>query len=318
MQNPNGTCLTYQGIHDAIIENITIGPCANHGILLIDSQRVTIRNVTIHDTGETGIYVRGSQSIDIIGNTITNSITGIVALASEAVNVSCNTLENVRGPIPSGQFVQFNDVHGPGNQISCNVGRSQPGFGKPEDAISTYRSSGVDASPIVISDNLIVGGGPSESGGGIMLGDDGGSNIVARSNVLVDPGQYGIAVASGKNMSILDNVIFGRRQAFTNVGISVWNQYPHDCRNITVSGNQVQWYAKTGAPNPFWDGENCGPIADLARNDFAAPISPAIAELEGAAVQLHGCGRPAIIGDPPQWVLPVRWPERVRPNAESA
>jgi len=37
-------------------------------------------------------------------------------------------------------------------------------------------------------------------GGGIMLGDGGGSNIVAKNNILVDPGQYGMAVSGGSYM----------------------------------------------------------------------------------------------------------------------
>ena len=59
------------------------------------------------------------------------------------------------------------------------------------------------------------------SGGGIMLGDDGGAYEVAERNVLVDPGQYGIGVASGNNMTVRDNRIYGRKQDFTNVGIYV-------------------------------------------------------------------------------------------------
>jgi hypothetical protein len=116
--------------------------------------------------------------------------------------------------------------------------------------------------------NLIIGGGPSESGGGILLGDDGGADLVAMENILIDPGQYGIGVASGDRISIIGNIVSGRAQPFTNVGIYVWNQYPHPCRDIEVTDNTVEWRSKDGRQNPWWDGGNCGTIAGLAANTF--------------------------------------------------
>jgi hypothetical protein len=121
--------------------------------------------------------------------------------------------------VPRGQFVQFDKVVGGENRISCNVGRNQPGQGTPEDAISLYKSHGAQNLPISVLYNLIIGGGPSDSGGGIMLGDDGGSYQLAKGNILIDPGQYGIGVASGNNMTIADNLVYARKQPFTNVGI---------------------------------------------------------------------------------------------------
>ena len=109
-----------------------------------------------------------------------------------------------------------------------------------------------------------------------MLGDDGGSYQVAEGNDLVDPGQYGVAVSSGDHMSIRNNRVYARPQKFTNVGISVWNQYPHECRDITVEGNTVKWQSKTGRPNPYWNGRNCGAVAGIASNNFAAALTPAM------------------------------------------
>src|SRR4029078_11830812 len=121
------------------------------------------------------------------------------------IQVRCNTITNVKGPVPRGQFVQFDKVSGNGNSVSCNVGRNEPGRSNPEDGISLYQSYGEAGSPIVVRDKLLVGGGPSRSGAGIMLGDYGGSYQIAERNILVDPGQYGIAVSSGSHMSIIDN-----------------------------------------------------------------------------------------------------------------
>jgi hypothetical protein len=200
-------------------------------------------------------------------------------------------LKNPRGPIPRGQFVQFDKVYGTDNKISCNFGRNEQGQGQPEDAISLYKSVGMPQSPITVTGNLIIGGGPSLSGGGIMLGDDGGSYQIAQDNVLVEPGQYGIGVASGDHMSILNNLVFSRRLPFTNVGIYAWNQYPHACHSIQIEGNKVHWISKTGRANPFWDGDNCGRIAGLQHNDFAAPLSPEIADAKPSQCSCLAEGR---------------------------
>ncbi len=278
LTNASGSCLALHGLKDAVIADLDIGPCGGNGIELIDSHNVTIRNVRIAGTQQSGIYALGSSSIQVTESYISDTISGIYAVSSTLIDVSCNTIENPRGPIPRGQFVQFDKVTGANNRISCNVGRNEPGRGQPEDAISLYQSNGTPQSPITVAGNLIVGGGPSESGGGIMLGDDGGSYLLAEDNILVDPGQYGIAVASGNNMTIRGNSILGRKQAFTNVGIYTWNQYPHACHSITVEGNEVKWTSKFSQPNPYWDGENCGRIEGIRHNNFAADLTPQIAE----------------------------------------
>lgn len=275
--NPKGPCLTFNGLRDAIIEDVVIGPCAGNGIELFDSHNVLIRSVTISGTGKSGIYVLGSSDIAVEESRISDTVSGVYAISSRGVRVSCNTIENPRGPVPRGQLVQFDKVTGEGNAISCNVGRNEPGKGDPEDAISLYQSQGTPGSPITVSGNTIVGGGPSETGGGIMLGDSGGSYQVAEGNDLVDPGQYGIAVASGDHMTIRNNRVLASVQRFTNVGISVWNQYPSACHDINVEENAVKWQSKTGRPNPYWDGRNCGRVAGVATNNFRASLTSAIA-----------------------------------------
>jgi hypothetical protein len=289
--NAEGSCLVLEREKDKVIENLKIGPCAGNGIELRDSENITIRDVVITDTVGSGIAIFGSKSVEITENRITNTISGIYAVSASGIRVGCNTLEDPRGPIPRGQFVQFDKVVGGENRISCNVGRNRPGHGTPEDAISLYQSHGTAASPISVVYNVITGGGPSESGGGIMMGDDGGSHQLAKGNILVDPGQHGIAVSSGSQMSIIDNVVFGRQQPFTNVGIYTWNQYPHECHTIAVSGNKVKWTEKSGRPNPFWDGENCGKIIGINKNDFAARITPEVAETPSPECSCRGEGR---------------------------
>jgi len=272
--DPLPPCLAIRDRNDLVVERRTLGPCASHGIEIINSKRIVLRDLTIEGTGEIGIRVLGSEDIVITGSRIANTLSGIHIQSSRRIRIRCNTIVNPRGPIPRGQAVQFNEVHGPGNEIACNRIVNEPGRGNPEDAISIYRSSGAPEAPLLVSHNWIRGGGPSQSGGGIMLGDDGGAYLAARGNILEDPGQYGIGVAAGHHIDIVENVVRARQQPFTNVGIYVWRQYPRPCHAITVRSNQVSWLSRTGIANPWWNGGNCGDIDGLSANTFAgaAPV----------------------------------------------
>jgi hypothetical protein len=73
-------------------------------------------------------------------------------------------------------------------------------------------------------------------------------------------------------MTIAGNVVIARPQAFTTVGISVWNQYAEPCHTVTVSANSVDWRARTGRANPWWDAKNCaGTLWSLNRT---LPLDP--------------------------------------------
>lgn len=182
------------------------------------------------------------------------------------------------GPLPRGQFVQFNNVNGPGCLIEGNLCENLSGKSNAEDAISLYMSNGTPQSPIIVRANMIRGGGPSKTGGGIALGDAGGSNQLAENNILVNPGQYGIGIAGGANIQILNNKIYAKKNTFTNVGISVWNQYTKTsgCNIIVVRGNEVDWTNARGEPNPAWDSGNCGPIEGWDNNKWKAKLNAAI------------------------------------------
>jgi hypothetical protein len=267
ISNASGTCLTIKGAKNIVIEKLRIGPCAKDGLYLVSSKNVVVRNLFIKGTKGNGITVEASSSILIEGNVIEDTATSVYALKSIDVRVINNSFENVLGPLPRGQFVQFDKVSGTANRIACNFGKNIKGRSAPEDAISIYNSSGEIDHPIRIEKNIIIGGGPSLSGGGIMLGDGGGQNIVAEENVLIDPGQYGIAAAGGINLSILNNEVYGHMQQFTNVGIYVWNQSNKPCDQVTVRGNRVRWTNESGKPNPWWNGRNCGGLK-IGENDF--------------------------------------------------
>jgi hypothetical protein len=130
-----------------------------------------------------------------------------------------------------------------GAQIAWNRVINIAGMSRVEDNISIFQSSGTAGSPILIHDNLIEGAfpaqprSPSFSGGGIIL-SDGHTNsastdpgfVQAFSNVVIGTTNYGIAISSGHDDSIYNNIVVssgrlpdGTRLPASNVGIYVWN-----------------------------------------------------------------------------------------------
>ena len=213
-----------------------------------------------------GIFLKECSNITIDSCYISNVASGIYALRCTGVKINGNQMQNMLGPYPRGQFIQFDDVKGAGNRVTNNRLQNIDGESYAEDAISMFKTNGTPASPVMISGNSIKGGGPSKTGGGIMLGDGGGSYQIAENNKLVNPGQYGMAVSGGTNMQILNNRIYSAKTSVSNVGIYVNNQYPVSCAVIIVNGNHVNWTNSRGEANGSWNSGNCGSVSGWSSN----------------------------------------------------
>jgi len=253
ISNPSGDCFSIYKSKNIIINNSVIGPCKG-----------------------LGITIDQSDNIKITGNIISNVNGGVYALDSQGINVINNHFFNIDKDLDSdsrGQYVQFDKISGNNNKINNNYGISILGTGNPIDLVNIFSSTGTISDPIQIIGNHFIGGGPDDSGGGILTGDSGGSNILVEDNILIDPGQYGIAIAGGTNISIKNNQIYAKEQYFTNVGIYVWNQSSGNCSNHTVSGNQVNWTNNLGKDNGSWDSGNCGSVMGWSENDWNADIN---------------------------------------------
>ncbi|MBX9851252.1 MAG: right-handed parallel beta-helix repeat-containing protein, partial [Cytophagaceae bacterium] len=229
-----------------------------------------------------GVQLSTCTNVEIVNCTFDSFYGGVYAYKSSGVNIHCNSFKNIVGPRPRGQIAQFNGCTGAGNRINYNILEQEPGAGRsPEDLINVYASQGTAADPIQIIGNNLRGGGPSTSGGGIMVGDNGGKYIIVQDNILVDPGQYGIGVPSGEYITVKNNKLFARQQSFTNVGVYVGLGAEVDggfvCTGSTirVEGNQVNWTNKNGIKNGWW---NCGccPGVVLVSNNWNAPITASI------------------------------------------
>jgi hypothetical protein len=261
--------------------NITIrGDSINGGdvacITLYNCHDIRITHCFIGNSTTVGIHLYGCANIRIDSSFITNVSTGVYALHSYAISVIYCEGKNMQGPYPRGAFVQFDEVSGPRCRVSYNKFENILGQSHPEDAISMYKSNGNPKDPIQIIGNKIRGGGPSKTGGGIMLGDNGGSYIIAKDNILVNPGQYGMAISGGHHISIINNKIYSKGQLFTNVGLYIWAQADADCSMDVISGNTVNWVNKDGEQNDTFDQGNCGPVPGWMTNNTEAKINESI------------------------------------------
>ena len=107
-------------------------------------------------------------------------------------------------------------------------------------------------------------------GGGILAGDYDGEYVEIRGNILINPGQYGLAIAGGRNHRIIDNIVYAP-DAFpwSNNGLFVWAQEGSgECYGHEVRGNRVRYLNKDGVPNAGWNAGNCGDIAGWSDNVF--------------------------------------------------
>lgn len=250
-------CITLWACHNVIIRNCKFGPSSAFvGIYLCDCSNVKITNCIFEDVA-TALLAQGcSGNIKFENN--------------EVKNVNSKKLRNY------GSMVLFNEVRGVGNSICYNICENIAGESYPGDIISLYKSNGTSESPIKVCNNWIRGGGPADWGGGIMLGDCGGSYFLVENNILVDPGQYGIAVASGHHITVRYNKIYARRQEFCNVGLYAWNQTETECHDLTIAHNEINYTSKTGDRGILWFAENVGKVAGTETNIFNPQLKSSI------------------------------------------
>ncbi|WP_029031218.1 right-handed parallel beta-helix repeat-containing protein [Salinarimonas rosea] len=277
VEGAQGDCVVVRASARVVLEGLSLAGCGGAGVRIENARAVVLRGLAVADTGQSGIVVDGSTDVRVEGGSIERSASGIYAHRSRGVVVRGTWLVDAQGPAPRGQGVQLDKVAGPGNEIACTVVVSRPGRAAPEDAINLFRSEGTPASPIRVAGNRILGGGPSPSGGGILVGDHGGGHVQVEGNVLVDPGQYGIGVAGGTHATVVDNIVVARARPFTNVGIYVWKAAEDGgpCGHHLLAGNRVAYARADGAANPLWVADTCAPTrADAALVEGPADLDP--------------------------------------------
>lgn len=253
--------IQYKNKNNIIIEGVEISDINGIGISLYNCKNVIIRNCKIKNISTSvGIYVENGSNITIEDCYFENLHRGVlVRFGEENIKIEHNDFKNILGNIRGGSVVsngfQLYQCNGDGNSISYNVFENIWGESSPADVINLFASNGTSRSPITVKGNWIRGGGPLGSGGGIDLGDNGGSYQIAEENILVNPGQVGMGMAGGTNLTIRNNKIFAKQQSFTNVGLAIAN-WTYDrtgpSHSIVVENNEVNWTNRDGKYNTAW------------------------------------------------------------------
>ncbi len=272
--------IVWNGINDSTISGLQITNPSGHCLSLTNCSNIIIQNCKLGPSKKEGVYLYNCTNITIRNCSMANNETGVYAANSRGIKVTHNDVKNVQGPFPKGQMVQFDKVSGGGNRINYNVGENIAGESAAEDEISLYMTNGLETDPVQIVGNWIRGGGPSTSGGGIMTGDNGGSYVTVQNNILVNPGQYGIAISSGHHISIKNNQVYSEKQFFTNVGLYAYNQYPSDCSSDTIMNNTVNFRHKAGTLNNTWTNGSCGDVYGWKTNYYDPRLNASILPLK--------------------------------------
>lgn len=257
---PVSNPIILNGQSNVIIDGKRFDNSPGVSIKITNCKSITIKNCFFNRSVDEAIVIENSIGVTVQYNLFAFNTTGVYATTSQTIKVTNNQFLNMRMRSDNssrGQFVQFNNVTGTGNDLSNNKGENFHGESNPEDMISLFKSSGTAASPILVKNNMFRGGGPSASGGGIVLGDYGGSYIIADGNVLHTPGNYGMAISGGHYMTITNNKIFSKQTAVSNNPLFIWAQQGATCSNNVIRGNRASWINKAGVVNGGWDAKNC-------------------------------------------------------------
>ena len=258
----------YVNESNIVIEGLEFSDVNGDIIGLYNCENVVIKNCKFGPSQRyRAIHLENCKNVTIIDCTFENVQTGLRAAASQGIQFEYNDVTNLVGTLKGsdelGIMVQFIKVSGAGNSVSYNVCENFSGESSTEDIINMWQSNGTAGSPIMVKGNWIRGGGPSDSGGGILIGDGGGSYQIAEDNILVDPGQYGIGIAGGHNMTLRNNKVFGKKQYFSNVGMQVCNWYEKEgiqSHTVTAENNTINYRNKDGKVNNWWYAGNTGTI----------------------------------------------------------
>lgn len=271
------------GESNLVIEGLEISSDNTHLIALYNCENIVIRNNLFSFSHKNpAIYLDNCKNVTIIDNSFYDVQTGLLAHKSQTIKFEYNDIQNVLGALKGGReignMVQFDKVSGAGNSISYNVCENIEGKSSPEDVINLYFSHGIPGSPIMVKGNWIRGGGPSLSGGGILLGDMGGSYQVAQDNIVVNGGQYGISIGGGDNMILRKNLIYGARFPHANIGLYAANWYVQQgvSHDITVENNVVNFTNRDGQINNWWFAGNMEPVKGKETNKFDVNLDASV------------------------------------------
>lgn len=276
---PNAISQTYNGRTNLVIESLQFSGPGNI-ITLNNCSNITIRKCYFK-SGDIGISIMGGANITIDSCLFAANGTSVRAENSTG-NVKVINSQFVNGKfkfqISRAQHIQFANIGGTGNLIENCKGENFKGESGAEDLISLFGSKNV-----LVKNNIFRGGGrfgiAEESSGGIMLGDQGGENLTAEGNKVINVGHYGLCISGGTSNKLINNMAYAdanNAAILPSIAYAVYNAGGTTCSGALSTGNKSNWSITAALPlqkNNFWSSGQC------ANSSLSQPGSLTLAEM---------------------------------------
>jgi hypothetical protein len=280
-----------------VVENLDLHVASGDAIT-VTNDNVTIRNCRIYHEGGDGIFLNGASNVTIenceiinlfppaangpetsplINNifayasprltvdhvTVRDGSSGMYLLESPGATISNVEGYNFRGPMPRGQFVQF-DKSGNSSLTNFYV-YHDPAHSHPADNVSVYYS------PDVTISNGLIDGNNSTDGVGVMFEGNSGGGKVSHVDA--------VHMGNGAFSSYSPNVTFDYTRSFDNIATDQGRGLPLSNAliwNVSNTGISIQHstYTHPGNPNNIWwvDSHYKAVAIDVRQDSNATPM----------------------------------------------
>lgn len=274
---------------NVVIENICFD--SDHylettSLLIWGGQNVIIRNCKFRGKSKArALHIDGATNVAIYNCVFENVYMGArLTLCHGGIRAFSNDYINVRagfdGGFTSGGACQLTYNNGGDYRVQDSIYEGIVGESSIEDVYNLFSCSFDDDSPMINRNNWIRNGGPGNTSGGALIGDDDGvvksKRAIIENNIFVNPGQYGVSLAGGDYGIMRNNKVYSAQRPWTNVGLIAVNWAGDGSVGNVVANNQVKWTGRNGTDSPYWRHESAGVLEGWETNDFNAPLDESI------------------------------------------
>lgn len=272
-----------------VIENICFDSdnyLETTSLTLWGGNNVIIRNCKFRGKSrERALYVAGATNITLYNCVFENIYAGArIEQCLGAIRSFSNDYINIRagfdGGYTTGGAWQFTYSEGGDYRVQDNIYEGIVGESSIEDVYNLYSCPFDDDSPLINRNNWIRNGGPGDTSGGALMGDDDGTvkskRAIIENNILVNPGQYGIQISGGDYGILRNNKVYSAQKPWSNVGLVAANWAGDGSVGNVVANNQIKWTGRSGTDSPYWVHQSAGVLEGWETNNFNAPIDESI------------------------------------------
>jgi len=261
------------GVSNITISGLQISNTSGCCITLVNCSNITIQNCKLGPSSGIAVDLNNCTNITVTNCSMANIASGLHAYMGSGIKFIYNDIQNVVGPYPRGQMAQFDNVSGTGNRINYNSCENISGQSNPEDLINIYMSNGTVNDPIQACGNWLRGGGPSLTGGGMLVGDNGGSYQLVENNICVNTGHEGIQIAGGHCINVRNNKVYSQQTTVSGVGVVVAMEPIAPC---SVQNNQINWTRADGLVKNLYNASASGVVSDWGTNTYDQTLNSSI------------------------------------------